>query len=87
MVEEGLGVALVPALATLIGNKKTYDVNLYKTNLPDRRLVALIPGQYSRVEPYMSFVKSLINAGKRIIFSDIMPMPYILKNKEDSKIL
>ena len=59
MVQSGRGVVLVPALAARLGEKLDFDVNLYKTNLPVRSIVSLIPTQYVLVEPYKSFIEYL----------------------------
>ncbi len=38
MVEAELGVVVLPALTAMIGLDKSYDVNLYQTDLLDRKL-------------------------------------------------
>ncbi len=75
MVQYGLGIAVLPALTASIGLGKGYEVNLYKTNLPERKVVALAPGQYARVEPYTSFISSLRKAGAKIKLPSMQPMP------------
>ena len=79
MVEAGLGVAVIPALTASIGLGKSYGVTLYKTNLPERRLVTLIPAQYNRLEPYSFFIKCLVEAGKEVISPKINITPPILE--------
>jgi len=75
MVQEGLGVAVVPALTASLGPHASFDVTLYQTNLPDRQIVSLIPSQYARVEPYSSFLKVLKEAGENVHMPEIKPMP------------
>ena len=75
MVQHGLGIAVLPALTASIGNGRGYEVNLYKTNLPARKVVALSPSQYARVEPYKSFISSLEKAGSNIELPKIWSMP------------
>ena len=75
MVQYGLGIAVLPALTASIGLGLGYEVNLYKTNLPERKVVALAPSQYARVEPYTSFISSLQKAGAKIELPSLLPMP------------
>ncbi len=80
MVEVGLGIVVIPALTALVGTKRSYNVNLYKTDLADRRLVSLTPKQYDNIEPSKSFNLSLIKAGKKLHLPEIKEAPNILKN-------
>ena len=81
MVQSGRGVAIVPALAARLGGKKIdFDVNLYKTNLPQRKIISLIPSQYVRVEPYKSFIGSLVATGKSMQLPKANPVPPILES-------
>ena len=83
MVQSGRGVALVPALAARLGGEKLdFDVNLYRTNLPVRSIVSLIPSQYYRVEPYKSFIRYLETTGKNIKLPKIHDVPPILESLE-----
>lgn len=79
MVQEGLGVAVVPALTASLGAERAFDVTLYHTTLPDRDVVALTPTQYARIEPYASFLKVLREVGRRIRLPAIEPLPPLLK--------
>ena len=81
MVQSGRGVAIVPALAARLGGKKIdFDVNLYKTNLPQRRIISLIPSQYVRIEPYKSFIDSLVATGKDMQLPKAKAVPPILES-------
>ena len=81
MVQSGRGVAVVPALAARLGGKKLdFDVNLYKTNLPVRKIISLIPSQYIRIEPYKSFIEALLYTGKNIQLPKINKVPPILES-------
>ncbi len=83
MVQSGRGVALVPALAARLGGEKLdFDVNLYKTNLPVRSIVSLIPTQYVRVEPYKSFIEYLEKTGNSIKLPKIFDVPPVLESLE-----
>ena len=81
MVQSGRGIAVIPALTARIGHKNLdYNVNLYSTNLSRRKIVALIPPQYTRVEPYKSFINSLIASGKKLKLPRVFPVPPILES-------
>ena len=81
MVQSGRGVAIVPALAARLGGKKIdFDVNLYKTNLPQRKIISLIPSQYVRIEPYKSFIDALIDTGKKMQLPKARDVPPILES-------
>ena len=81
MVQSGRGVAVVPALAARLGGKKIdFDVNLYKTNLPQRKIISLIPSQYVRIEPYKSFIDALVETGKNMKLPKTYDVPPILES-------
>ena len=80
MVQSGRGVAVIPALAARLSGNLDFDVNLYRTNLPVRKIVSLIPSQYIRVEPYKSFIKALSDSGKNIELPKIHKVPPILES-------
>ncbi len=79
MVEAELGVVVLPALTALIGFGKSYDVNLYQTDLLNRRLVSLTPKQNENLEPAKSFISCLVKAGKKLNLPKIKATPIILK--------
>ena len=79
MVEAELGVVVLPALTAMIGLDKSYDVNLYQTDLLDRKLVSLTPKQYENVDPVKSFTSCLLKAGKKLNLPKVKPTPDILK--------
>jgi DNA-binding transcriptional LysR family regulator len=62
LVKAGLGVCLVPALSTLAWQGGPTGLRLYRVNLPPRRLVALLPSQYRRQEPYATLLDGLAAA-------------------------
>ena len=81
MVQSGRGIAVIPALTARIGHKNLdYNVNLYSTNLSRRKIVALIPPQYTRIEPYKSFINSLVASGKKLKLPKVFPVPPILES-------
>lgn len=78
MVQDGLGVAVVPALTAVVGPHKAFDVTLYQTSLADRQVVALMPSQYVRMDPYRAFLQALTDAGNAVEMPKIEPMPPLL---------
>ena len=79
MVEAELGVVVLPALTAMIGIDKSYAVNLYQTDLLDRKLVSLTPKQYESLDPVKSFISCLVQAGKKLNLPTVMSTPDILK--------
>ena len=79
MVEAELGVVVLPALTAMIGFGKSYDVNLYQTDLLNRKLVSLTPKQNENLEPVKSFISCLVKAGKNLYLPTVKPTPPILK--------
>jgi DNA-binding transcriptional LysR family regulator len=79
MVQAGLGVAVVPALTAALGAKRGFAVTLYRTTLPNREIVALLPTQYARIEPYVSVVEMVKAVGATIPLPPIEPLPPLLK--------
>ena len=63
-----------------IGLNKSYDVNLYKTSLPDRRLVSLVQKQFINMDSIRVFIKSLATAGSKLKLPAIKEEPNIFKN-------
>ncbi len=78
IVEAGLGITIIPSLAASIGSKKSYEVNLYETELPARRLKSFIPTQNKRIEPYKTFISCLEKSGKTISKPKTLPLPTLL---------
>ena len=87
MVEAELGIVVLPALTALIGFGGVYNVNLYQTDLLNRRLVSLTPKQYENLEPAKSFISCLVEAGKRLNLPKIKPVPSILKNISKNQLI
>ena len=79
MVQEGLGVAVVPALTAAVGPGRTFDVTLYRTGLPDREIAAFILSQYVSVEPFASFLGVLRETGGGVELPPLEDMPLLLR--------
>ncbi len=77
MVQAGLGVAVVPALAAEIGSGHGFQVDLYRTQLADRRMAAMVPDQYLRIDPHRTFVAALAAAGQALELPAILEAPFL----------
>jgi len=75
LVRQGQGVCLVPALAAVEGNRTMSGVRLYETDLPQRNIVAIMPAQYERMEPYAAFLTALQKAASSAFLPQVEPMP------------
>jgi DNA-binding transcriptional LysR family regulator len=78
MVEAGLGVALVPQLCTQLGGRLTHDVDLYAVPGLERPIIALVPPQYRRAQPFAAFLDALREAAGRLVLPPVGPAPPFL---------
>ena len=53
-------------------------MSLYKTNLTDRRLVALAQKPFVNTDPTKTFIKTLVQAGKELKLPIIKDFPNFL---------
>jgi hypothetical protein len=53
-------------------------VDLYRAGGANRRIVALLPSQYERVELYRRFVSALRNAGSKVRLPKVIDTPPFL---------
>ncbi len=65
MVEAGLGMAIVPTLATQINGRLVFDVDLFELPLEPRKVWAMLPSQYRYTQPYARMLDILRMIGKR----------------------
>jgi len=82
MVQADLGICLVPAMTAFDGRNTLPGIRLYRATEPDRTLVAVLPGQYQRVEPYRTFIDALQAAGRAIAVPGIAETPPFLYRAE-----
>ncbi len=75
MVEAGLGVALVPLLATQLDGRPLFDVRLYAVPEFERRIVALYPAHYHHLEPFATFLAALVAEGRDLRLLEPLPPP------------
>ncbi len=67
-----------PALSTLTWEGRPTGVRLYRVDLPPRRLVALLPSQYRRQEPYATALDELAAAAADFRLPPILEPPPFL---------
>lgn len=79
MVEAGLGVALVPQLTTQFGDRTAFDVDLYAVAGMQRPIVALVPPQYRRAQPFVTFLEALRQAARELKLLPVGPTPPFLR--------
>jgi len=79
LVRAGTGVCLAPAVSTLMGGGPPFGVRLYRVDVPPRRLVALVPSQYRRQQPYSSLLDALQEACARFELPPMLPAPPFLQ--------
>lgn len=65
MVEAGLGMAIVPMLATQVNGRVVFDVDLFELPLEPRKVWAVLPSQYRYTQPYARVLDILRMVGKR----------------------
>jgi DNA-binding transcriptional LysR family regulator len=78
LVAGGAGVALVPQLAATFAGRLHPGVEVYATDLPSRQIVALVPSQYRHLEPYVTFLEALGEAGRTLTLPPVRPVPPFL---------
>lgn len=79
LVRAELGVCLAPALSAIVGTQPLDGVKLYQVAMPARQIVALLPSQYRRIEPYSTFLDALQQAGDHFHMPKTLASPAFLK--------
>jgi DNA-binding transcriptional LysR family regulator len=88
MVEAGLGVALVPLLTTQLQGRLLFDVDLYQAPSMERPIVALVPPQYIRLQPFATFIAGLTAAGQSLMLPSMLPPPpFLLRASQQETVL
>jgi len=75
LVQAGLGVSLVPQLCTQLGGSAAYDIDLHTVPGMDRPIVALVPPQYRRAQPFAVFLECLRQAAGAMAMALPPPRP------------
>jgi len=79
LVRAELGVCLAPALSAMVGAQPLDGVKLYRVAMPPRQIVALLPSQYRRIEPYAAFLDALRQAGADFTMPATLATPPFLR--------
>lgn len=80
MVSAGLGVCLAPALSSVVGDRAIHGLRLYRVAYPPRQIVALLPAQYLRQQPYLALVEALQDVGRTYEMPRFHDTPPFLRN-------
>ena len=80
LVRAGKGVCLVPALAV---KDNEAGIDLYEAGLAPRRIVAVLPSQYQRVEPYRTFLDCLSAAGQAAELPALRAAPPFIRGEQE----
>jgi DNA-binding transcriptional LysR family regulator len=78
LVRAGAGICLAPALSTIVGEATLDGIKLYRVNAQMRRIVALVPSQYRRLEPYSTLLDTLQRVGSEVGLPAMLPTPPFL---------
>src|SRR5690606_37318114 len=78
LVRAGSGVCLAPALTTVGAAGKASGVRLYRVQAAPRRIVALVPSQYRRAEPYSTMLDLLQEVASTYAAPDLLETPPFL---------
>ncbi|QQR38520.1 LysR family transcriptional regulator [Devosia rhizoryzae] len=78
LVAAGAGVCLAPGLTTVQQNPTATNVRLYRVKAPPRRIVALVPSQYRRTEPYQGLIETLQAVAARHTIPGLLETPPFL---------
>lgn len=78
LVRTETGVCLAPALSTVMDTEVPEGIRLYRVDVEKRRIVALVPSQYRRLEPYSTLLDRLQQVGAETRLPAILPTPPFL---------
>ena len=82
LVRAELRVCLAPTLSAVVGAGALDGVKLYRVDLPPRQIVALLPSQYRRLEPYAAFLDALREAGEGFKMPPLLDTPPFLRKAD-----
>jgi DNA-binding transcriptional LysR family regulator len=78
LVRAGTGVCVAPALSAVVDGNPARGVKLYRLNTAPRQIVALVPTQYRRMEPYSTLLDLMQSIGMATAMPGILPTPPFL---------
>jgi hypothetical protein len=71
-------VCLAPALSVMMSGSGANGLRLYRINSHARQIVALVPAEYRRMEPYSTLLDLLQEIGATAQMPDILAPPPFL---------
>jgi len=85
LVRGGVGVSIVPLLSVVQGGQLLKGIRVYTVDIEPRRIVAMLPAQYLRQEPYTRLIALLREHGSRFVLPtpEAMP-PFVAENADFS---
>lgn len=81
LVAGGHGTAIVPQLACEVGDRSFYDNEYYLLPIARRNLVALLPSQYSHVQPFRTLIDVFSEVGKQVVLRPVNPPPPFVQER------
>jgi len=83
LVRGGVGVSIVPLLSVVQGGQLQKGIRVYTVDIEPRRIVAMLPAQYLRQEPYSRLIALLRDHGSRFVLPTPEKMPpFLAENAE-----
>lgn len=82
MVQQGLGVCLIPAMSAAVPGGLLPGLRLYHVGVPTRRIAALLPEQNRRMAIYATLLEALQEAGRAYRPPSIHPAPFCLASPD-----
>jgi DNA-binding transcriptional LysR family regulator len=81
-VRAGLGVCLTPVLPCMTGDSAVEGLRLYRVRLHPRRIVAMLPSQYLRLQPYNQLIDALQSEARRVDLPRLCDTPPLLDRSD-----
>lgn len=78
MVETGLGVTIVPALATEVNGRVVFDVDLFSVPIGRSRVMGITPSQYRYTQPHALVLETLMAVAERRSATAAMPVSLLM---------
>jgi len=87
LVRAGLGICLAPVLACMMDGMPPRGIRLYAVPSEPRKMVALVPTQYRRTQPYASFLEALQESARTLQLPPLRDTPPFLEHAEATEAL
>ncbi len=84
LVRAGMGVCLAPALSCIVDRVAFAGISLYPVGFQPRRIVAMVPSQYSKLRHYAELLEALQAEGRRQCLPPMHETPPFLARESTS---